>query len=173
VLTYDIDFTATAGTAPTPTGSFTYDTVAQQFDSFTVQSGSLGFDLTSSANSPRAFAGCLPSANAAGVYSFLETEGAGCQAGDRWNLFVQPGNVSSFTLGAPDSPSTGFEPVAYADGAVPPGNGPATFGEGGFSIALVSSPEPGTFVVTGGILLPFVFLLRRRRAAVRPSELQV
>jgi hypothetical protein len=171
VITYDVDFTTTAGTPQTPTGSFTYDTVAQQFDSFTVDVGSLDFDLTSSANSPGAFPGCLTAAGGAGFYSFLESEGAGCQPGDRWSLFAQPGIGSSFSFGAPDTPVTGFAVIAFANGPPPAGSGPGTFGEGVFSIDLVPSPEPGTFVLTGGILLPFVFLFSRRRAAVRPSEL--
>jgi hypothetical protein len=169
VVTYDVDFTTTVGGAPNPTGSFTYDTVAQQFDSFTVDVGSLDFDLKSSANSPYAFAGCLPSTDAAGVYSFLQSDGAGCQAGNRWSVFLEPGVGSSFSFGAPDTPNTGFAPIASANGGAPAGGGPVTFSQGVLSLDLVT-PEPGTFVLSGGLLF-FAFLFGRRRAAVRPSEL--
>ncbi|HKN61730.1 MAG TPA: PEP-CTERM sorting domain-containing protein [Candidatus Acidoferrales bacterium] len=53
---YTINFT-TLGGSPSPSGGFVYDDTTNQFVSFAVMWGGLGFDLTALANSPAIYMG--------------------------------------------------------------------------------------------------------------------
>jgi len=53
-VNYTIHFNATSGTAPT-SGSFTYDSVTEEFSNFLVEWEGRSFDLTSAANNPHMF----------------------------------------------------------------------------------------------------------------------
>lgn len=69
-LNYTINFTTTAGTAPTA-GSFTYDDSTGLFSNFQVLWDVYTFDLTSSANTPVTGGGAPECQSATGATAFL------------------------------------------------------------------------------------------------------
>ncbi len=131
-VNYTIDFTTTAGTAPT-SGSFAYDSASATFSGFHVAWDGFDFDLTDSANGPvtGGNAGCAGSGGATAFLLLSHQCGA-----DRWSSTITsagpfPAAIHWFVFEALPTPGIPPRTLAIYQTVNHSGNPRTTSGQGG------------------------------------------
>jgi hypothetical protein len=160
IVDYTLQFVTTSG-PDTATGSFSYDTTLQQFDSLSVSIAGLNFNLTSAANGVSLGASNCPAIqSAAALFTYLtvpsDCPGAGWYAEE----FVVPSSTFNFNFYfyVPDTPLVGEE--ALIGGSVDTSSF-ASDDNGTFSASQTAAPEPAQLPLAL-LALSGIFVAKRR-----------
>ena len=168
-ITYNFDFTNTAGSLSPNSGSFSFDPTSNQFTAFQVEWNGGTFNLTGSANDPSMDPGfpCDTGSNRVHFYNVLVN---GCTAGvaAQWSGISQGAGGSSHNFAMGFSTVSGEASVTVYELGTPSSSSVSTaeIVFGSFKVVPSSPssdiPEPNTvlLVPVGGAML---LALRRRR----------
>lgn len=167
-ITYNINF---SGGSPTPTsGTFTYDTTANDFTSFNVTFDGVNFNFLPSANGPVTQGSCSPLFTGPEIYALLTGSAGSCGGlplAPAWDAFPPnpAGGTSTEQLLLTFFNSSNSGGLIGGGAAIP---SPLPFTSGTFTVttAVTPTPEPGTIslMLTGLGLLGLMVVIRNRKA---------